>query len=67
VRDIARASGAEPALVRAQLEAVSSAFEPPLRLDRAALEGWARWDARFGILERRPDVDRAFELRRSRR
>jgi putative hydroxymethylpyrimidine transport system substrate-binding protein len=67
VRDIARASGAEPALVRAQLEAVSPAFEPPLRLDRAALEGWARWDARFGILERRPDVDRAFELRRSRR
>jgi hypothetical protein len=29
-------------------------------LDRSALEGWARWDARFGILERKPDVDRAF-------
>jgi putative hydroxymethylpyrimidine transport system substrate-binding protein len=67
VRDITRASGAEPALVRAQLEAVSPGFEPPMRLDRAALEGWARWDARFGILKRRPDVDRAFELRRSRR
>ena len=62
VRDIERASGAEPALVRAQLAAVAPAFRPPLRLDRAALEGWARWDARFGVLKGRPDVDRAFEL-----
>ena len=61
--DIARASGAEPGLVRAQLDAVSPAFRPPLRLNRRALEGWASWDARFGILKHRPDVDRAFALR----
>jgi NitT/TauT family transport system substrate-binding protein/putative hydroxymethylpyrimidine transport system substrate-binding protein len=60
VRDIARAGGAEDELVRAQLEAVRPALQPPLRLDRAAIEAWAAWDARFGILKRRPDVDEAF-------
>jgi NitT/TauT family transport system substrate-binding protein/putative hydroxymethylpyrimidine transport system substrate-binding protein len=63
VRDIARAGGADPGLVRAQLRAVSPAFRPALTLSRPALEAWARWDARFGILKRRPDVDRAFALR----
>ena len=63
VQDVARASGAEPGLVRAQLDAVSPALRPPLRLNRRALEGWASWDARFGILKRRPDVERAFALR----
>ena len=62
VRDIARAGGADPDLVRAQLRAVSPALRPPLRLSRPALEAWAEWDARFGILKRRPDVDRAFAL-----
>jgi hypothetical protein len=33
---------------------------PPIRLDRRALEGWARFDARFGILKRPLDVNRAF-------
>jgi hypothetical protein len=33
---------------------------PPMRLDRAVLERWAAFDARFGIVRRRPDVDRAF-------
>jgi hypothetical protein len=33
-----------------------------MRLDREALRGWARFDARFGILEREPDVDAAFAL-----
>jgi putative hydroxymethylpyrimidine transport system substrate-binding protein len=60
--EIARVSGAEPELVRAQLDAVAPAMRPPLRLDRAVLERWADFDARFGILERRPDVDRAFEF-----
>ena len=55
-----RASGADPALVRAQLDAVLPALEPPLRLDRAVLEAWARWDARIGILERPPDVHETF-------
>jgi putative hydroxymethylpyrimidine transport system substrate-binding protein len=59
---LVRASGADEALMRAQLDAVAPALLPPMRLDRAALEGWARFDARFGILERRPDVDEAFAL-----
>jgi putative hydroxymethylpyrimidine transport system substrate-binding protein len=59
---LVRASGADEALMRAQLDAVAPALLPPMRLDRAALEGWARFDARFGILERQPDVDEAFAL-----
>jgi len=59
-RRVARASDSDPALVQAQLEAVAPAFEPPLELDRAVLERWARFDARFGILERPPDLDEAF-------
>jgi putative hydroxymethylpyrimidine transport system substrate-binding protein len=62
VREIASAGGAEETLVRAQLEAVSPALRPPLRLNRAALEEWADFDKRFGILEHRPDVRRAFAL-----
>src|SRR5215211_3191134 len=63
VREIARAGSADPELVRAQLRAVAPALRPPLALRRQALEGWAKWDARFGILKRRPDVERAFALR----
>jgi NitT/TauT family transport system substrate-binding protein/putative hydroxymethylpyrimidine transport system substrate-binding protein len=59
---LVRGSGADEALMRAQLDAVAPALLPPMRLDRAALEGWARFDARFGILERPPDVDEAFAL-----
>jgi NitT/TauT family transport system substrate-binding protein/putative hydroxymethylpyrimidine transport system substrate-binding protein len=60
IRALAEASGADEGLMRAELDAVAPALLPPIRLDRRALEGWARFDARFGILERRPDVDRAF-------
>jgi NitT/TauT family transport system substrate-binding protein/putative hydroxymethylpyrimidine transport system substrate-binding protein len=60
VADIAKAGGAKPALVRAQLDAVMPAFDPPITLDRDVLEQWAAWDARFGILERRPDVAKTF-------
>ncbi|HEX8646413.1 MAG TPA: ABC transporter substrate-binding protein [Thermoleophilaceae bacterium] len=59
---IARASGADVALVRAQLDAVAPALRPPLRLDRAVLERWAEFDERFGILTRRPDVDHLFDF-----
>jgi NitT/TauT family transport system substrate-binding protein/putative hydroxymethylpyrimidine transport system substrate-binding protein len=57
---LVKASGADEGLVRSQLDAVAPALVPAMRLDRAALEQWARFDARFGILERVPDVDRAF-------
>jgi putative hydroxymethylpyrimidine transport system substrate-binding protein len=63
IERIVRASGAEPALVRAQFDAIAPALRPPLRLDRQALEGWASFDAEFGILRRPPRVDEAFELR----
>jgi putative hydroxymethylpyrimidine transport system substrate-binding protein len=58
--ELSRASGAEPELVRAELREIAPALRPPLRLDRAALDSWARFDARFGILRGRPDVDRTF-------
>ena len=60
-RQIARAAGqADLGLVRAQLSALRPVIVPPMRLDRAVLERWADFDARFGIVRRRPDVDRAF-------
>jgi NitT/TauT family transport system substrate-binding protein/putative hydroxymethylpyrimidine transport system substrate-binding protein len=60
IEELVEVSGADEPLVRAQFEAVAPALRPPIRLDRAALEGWGRFDARFGILEREPDVSRAF-------
>jgi putative hydroxymethylpyrimidine transport system substrate-binding protein len=57
---LVKASGADEALVRAQLDAVAPALVPPLALDRAALRGWARFDARFGILKAPPDIEKAF-------
>jgi putative hydroxymethylpyrimidine transport system substrate-binding protein len=63
VREIARAAGdADPALVRAQLDAVLPIFAGGLGLDRAVLERWADYDARIGIVKERPDVGRAFDL-----
>jgi putative hydroxymethylpyrimidine transport system substrate-binding protein len=60
VAELVEASGGDEALVRAQLEAVAPALLPPIRLDRRAVRGWARFDAQFGILERVPDVRRVF-------
>ncbi|HZG48217.1 MAG TPA: ABC transporter substrate-binding protein [Thermoleophilaceae bacterium] len=62
VSDIARASGADEPLVRAQLTALAPALRPALRLDPRALAGWARFAARFGILRRAPDPAEAFRL-----
>jgi putative hydroxymethylpyrimidine transport system substrate-binding protein len=62
IEELVRVSGADEPLVRAQLAAIAPALEPPLRLDRDALEGWARFDARFGILRKPPDVRQAFRL-----
>jgi NitT/TauT family transport system substrate-binding protein/putative hydroxymethylpyrimidine transport system substrate-binding protein len=49
-------------LVRAQLDAVDGAFAPGLKLDRGVLERWARFDARIGIVDRPPDVAKAFDF-----
>ena len=62
-REIARASGGDDlALVRAQLAALRPVVSPPLRLDRHVLERWADFDAGIGLVERRPDVARAFDF-----
>jgi putative hydroxymethylpyrimidine transport system substrate-binding protein len=63
IDELVRASGADEPLVRAQLDAVAPALQPPVELDRAALEGWAAFDERFGILREAPDVEQAFWLR----
>jgi putative hydroxymethylpyrimidine transport system substrate-binding protein len=60
IREVARAGGADEGLVRAQLKAVRPLLDPSLALHRAVLERWADFDKRFGILPRRPDVERAF-------
>jgi putative hydroxymethylpyrimidine transport system substrate-binding protein len=49
-------------LVRAQLDAVLPAFAPGLKLDRGVLEQWADFDARIGLVKRRPDVARSFDF-----
>jgi putative hydroxymethylpyrimidine transport system substrate-binding protein len=53
-------SGADEGLVRAQVAAIAPVLSRDLRLDRRALEAWARFDARYGILRSRPDIRRAF-------
>jgi putative hydroxymethylpyrimidine transport system substrate-binding protein len=47
---------------QAELRVLLPTFAPPGRFDRAALAAWARWDARYGIVARPPDVERAFQL-----
>lgn len=60
---IAEAAGtSDSGLISAQLEAIREVVSPDLRLDRAVLEEWAKFDAEIGIVERRPDVDRAFDF-----
>jgi NitT/TauT family transport system substrate-binding protein/putative hydroxymethylpyrimidine transport system substrate-binding protein len=62
VEEIAAASESDEDLVRAQLDAVAPAMEPPLVLRRSAVEGWAKFAAEFGILGRVPDVDDTFDF-----
>ena len=63
IENLVKVSGADEELMHAELDAVAPALLPPMRLDRAALEGWAKFDARFGILPRPPDVNEAFPKR----
>jgi hypothetical protein len=62
VREIARAAGADEGLTRAQMTALRPALRPALRLDPRALREWADFDVRFGVLKRRPDLDRTFDF-----
>ncbi len=60
-RDLERlAPGLDPKLVSTQLNALLPAFRAPDRrvgeLELAELRTWARWEARFGIVSRPPDV-----------
>ena len=60
---IAEAGGGDDRdLLRAQFDAVSPWFEGDLRADLGVLEAWADWDARVGIVRRRPDVAAAFDF-----
>jgi putative hydroxymethylpyrimidine transport system substrate-binding protein len=60
-----RVPGLDPNLVRAQLAALLPAFRGPGGavgvLDPGVLRAWARWEARFGIVQRPPNVDAMFE------
>ena len=59
-----RVRGLERASVQAELDAVAPLFRAPGgrigELSRERLRAWARWEAKFGIVERPPDVERAF-------
>ncbi len=60
-----RAAGLDPKLVATQLAALLPAFKAPDgsvgELDKASLETWAGWEARFGIVSRPPDVATIFD------
>lgn len=61
VKEIARESGgADLGLVRAQFAALRPIVDPALPLHRQVIERWARFAVRVGLLDRAPDVDRAF-------
>jgi putative hydroxymethylpyrimidine transport system substrate-binding protein len=63
VKVIARAAETDDSkLVRAQLDAVLPVFADGLKLDRSVLEQWADFDARIGLVSKRPDIDRAFDF-----
>jgi NitT/TauT family transport system substrate-binding protein/putative hydroxymethylpyrimidine transport system substrate-binding protein len=60
---IAEAGGGDDReLLQAQMDAVAPLFDADLRPDPAVLEAWADWDARVGIVRRRPDVAAAFDF-----
>jgi len=61
-------SGLSPRLVKEQLAGELPAFRPagggPVgALVPATLRSWARWEVRFGIVRRRPDVGQTFTQR----
>jgi len=62
---VAAEPGLDQAALTAQLDAVDEAFSAGARafgqLRPDVLRAWARWDRRFGILDRPLDVGRAFD------
>jgi ABC-type nitrate/sulfonate/bicarbonate transport system substrate-binding protein len=66
VEALVERAGVKRDATRRELDAVSPAFtEGATRFgafDPTALRAWARWEARFGITKRPPDVARAFAL-----
>jgi putative hydroxymethylpyrimidine transport system substrate-binding protein len=60
-------SGLDPQLVRAELNGLLPAFRGPGgrfgALDVDSLRAWARWEARFGIVRRPPDIATMFDSR----
>jgi ABC-type nitrate/sulfonate/bicarbonate transport system substrate-binding protein len=64
---LAAVPGLDRAAVMGELDAVSAAFTAGARsfgeLDPVRLRAWARWEQRFGIVKRLPDVSRAFDGR----
>jgi NitT/TauT family transport system substrate-binding protein/putative hydroxymethylpyrimidine transport system substrate-binding protein len=60
-----RVRGLDPALVSAELNAVEPAFLGPHgqfgELDLRTLRAWARWERRFGIVSKPPDVGAMFD------
>jgi putative hydroxymethylpyrimidine transport system substrate-binding protein len=62
---VAAEPGLDPAALTTQLDAVDEAFSAGARafgqLRPDVLRAWARWDRRFGILDRPLDVGRAFD------
>lgn len=62
VRQIAAAAQTDDRrLIGAQLAAVAPLFQAHLRLDRGVLRRWADFVVRAGLIDRRPQVDRAFD------
>ncbi len=59
-----RVAGLDPKLVSSELAAVEPAFVTPTKqfgvLDPATLRAWARWEFRFGIVQRMPNVQQTF-------
>ena len=62
---LSQTDGLDRATSRRELDAVLPAFKGAAKsygeLDRARLSAWARWDKRFGIVKRLPDVSKAFD------
>jgi putative hydroxymethylpyrimidine transport system substrate-binding protein len=60
-----RVPGLDPKVVAAEMSVLEPAFDAPDgnfgELDPRELRAWARWEKRFGIVKRVPDVARMFD------